>query len=500
MRKAIRIAVLGTWALVIPAIASGEAQSDRFSAGGYFRIGVRPDFQGGYSQLGSSDIYGRLLNEGPYAALELKLNLLQPDPDSDRPWAAVHAKIEGGSVQGGDALGGNLSAFRLSQLYVQAGNVLFKDVTWQLGTLDYYYGTLGLYDMRIAELFYETIGLSARWQTKHLDLLVGLGDSGWAIRGANYDTIPTLGASLKVKLIENHLEMAVGGAGYYEPQIVGDKNAPYNTPIDINYADYVLQQVAQTELLAHPDEINNFPKPVPTHSAWFKAIGYIGFGNFGPLKWDSFFINYLREPPQPSYSETYNGQQYTIYTTNLTSQRYQLNAGNEALITLIPRRLDAVWSVLYENYIDRNNTVAQSPNNMEVLSTVLRVQAYLTETLHFLCESSLARERSLNGNMFRDHADSVFQSTAGISDPRGLQYGDAAIRDTWQLKIGPVLNPTGTGIFTRPSIRILYGLQYSTQNEAFGNAFVSSLDENNVFRTTEQHWHQVIALEAEAWF
>ena len=68
------------------------------------------------------------------------------------------------------------------------------------------------------------------------------------------------------------------------------------------------------------------------------------------------------------------------------------------------------------------------------------------------------------------------------------------------LKAGPVLQPTGRGIFTRPSLRALYGLQYSNQNNAFGNSFVESVDQFNDFENVEQHWHHVLSLEAEVWF
>ena len=68
------------------------------------------------------------------------------------------------------------------------------------------------------------------------------------------------------------------------------------------------------------------------------------------------------------------------------------------------------------------------------------------------------------------------------------------------MKLGPVLNPFGEGIFSRPSLRLLYGAQWSNVHNAFGNHFVDSLDDFNVFGTDERHWHHVIALEAETWF
>lgn len=63
-----------------------------------------------------------------------------------------------------------------------------------------------------------------------------------------------------------------------------------------------------------------------------------------------------------------------------------------------------------------------------------------------------------------------------------------------------MLNPTGLGIYTRPSLRLLYGLQYSNQQAAFGNGFVENQSQYNIFKTPELHWHHVVAVEAEAWF
>jgi hypothetical protein len=128
------------------------------------------------------------------------------------------------------------------------------------------------------------------------------------------------------------------------------------------------------------------------------------------------------------------------------------------------------------------------------------LQLYATRTLHLLAESSVAREHSEQGNLYREHFDSVFKNNGGIPDDRGFEYGDSDTRDTWQMKAGVVLNPSGPGIFTRPSLRLLYGLQYSSQQAAYGNAFVDSLDQYNVFAGTESHWHSVVAIEAEAWF
>ena len=133
-------------------------------------------------------------------------------------------------------------------------------------------------------------------------------------------------------------------------------------------------------------------------------------------------------------------------------------------------------------------------------STVLRLQAYPSETVHVLLETSLAREFSRNGRAYREHADSIFANTEGRPDTRGLEYGDSDTRNTWQAKGGVVLNPLGRGIYSRPSLRALYGVQHSNQNNAFGNSFVETLDQYNDFEAVEQHWHHRLSLEAEVWF
>jgi hypothetical protein len=490
--------VIALLVAVVPSRATAETQRDRFSAGGYLRVSTRPDFQGGNSKLGYWNLYGRLLNEGPYAALELKLDLLQQQPDSDRPWTSVRAKVEGGSVLTTDAGRGSLSNFRLSQLYVQAGNLLVKDLVWQFGTLDSYFGDLGLYDLKPAQILYETIGASVRYRTSKVDVLVGLGDSGWYLRGPQYDTIFTLGASLRVRPFDG-FEFGLGGQALYEPQVTGNRFAPYATE-NVNYADFARGEVVMNYLLTHPHDAVYFPPPVARSSTSGKVVGYLGFGGVGPLLWNSLYFNVIKRHPDQFSTEVFQGRSYNIYTHDLTDERYQLNIGNEARFTVIPGTLDVAWGVLYGHYRDYDNRVQVSDDARDFASTVLRAQLYATDTLHILFEGSTAWEKSANGNAFRNHADSIFQSVDGRPDPRGLEYGAASVRTTQQIKFGPVLNPLGTGLYTRPSLRLLYGAQYSSQNNAFGNSFVDNLADNNVFQSVERHWHHVVALEAEAWF
>ncbi len=486
------------WGALLPSVALGEVGRDRFNAGGYFRIMTRPDFEGGNSKLGTWNLYGRLLNEGPWAALELGLQVLQSPAGSNQVWAEVHAKIEGGSFQNTDPGGGRLDNFRATQLYVKAGNVLLDHVTWQLGTLEYYVGDLGLYDARVAQIFQDTVGLSGRYQLGALDLLVGVGDSGYSLRGAQYSTLLTGGAFARVKL-GDHLELGAGGQYAFEPSVPGNRFAPYDTP-GVRYEDFYRHEVVKRFLEEHPGQEQLFTRPEATSSKSYRAVGYLGFGKLGPLRWNNLFASWRRLHPDNFYTETAGGRDYTIYLGQLTDERYQLVVGNEMQLALVPGRLDAVWAVLYGHDVNLDNTLAAGEDNRTYVSTVLRLQLYLTQTVHLLAESSVAREKSDNGNLYREHTDSVFRNQAGTPDSRGLQFGDTDVRNTWQLKGGLVLNPTGLGIYARPSLRLLYGLQYSNQQAAFGNGFVDSLDQYNLFVGPERHWHSVVAIEAEAWF
>jgi hypothetical protein len=485
-------------ALLAATSALAEANPDRFSAGGYYRIMTRPDFQGGNSRLGLWNLSGRLLNEGPYGMLQLQLNVLQSDPEQRAPWAQVNVRIEGGSFANSDPGKGVLSNFAVSQLYVQAGNVLLDNVTWRLGTLWFYPGDLGLYDMRPAELFYDTVGLSAFYRNRDFDLLLGIGDSGYSIRGAQYDTLFTVGGWGRWRA-SPHFELGLGGQFIYEPGIEGNKNAPYATP-GVRYEDYLRHEVVKHYLDENPGQEDLFPRPVARSSQSWKAVAYLGFGKLGPLRWSNLFANVSRKHPDNYYVETYQGRDYTIYVHDLTDQRYSAQLGNEMLIALVPERLDLAWGVLLGKDWNGRNTVSAGEDNRTYASTVLRLQIYATQAIHFLAEGSLAQERSLNGNLWREHVDSIFSSTNGIADARGLEFGDADMRNTVQGKVGVLFSPSGKGIWARPALRLLYGLQYSNMQNAFGNSFETSLDQHNQFASVERHWHSVIAVEAEGWF
>jgi hypothetical protein len=474
----------------------GNAKAQRASVGGYFRVMTRPDLQGGSGKLGYWNLYGRLLNEGPYATLDFKFDLLEEEGTA--PWTKLYARIEGGSIGNADAGNGNLNNLRLSQTYVLAGNILIPDVRWQIGTLDSYFGDLGLYDMRPAQIFFETVGVSGRYQTQNFELLVGVGDSGYYIKQNEYNTIFTAGGSVRYRPI-NHVEFGVGGQYRYEPGVQGNRNSPYYTP-DVSYEDYLRGEVVENYLKDNPFQALEFPDPVLLNSSSYKGIGYLGFGGFGPISWNNFYASYELLHPESYTQETYQGQSFNIYTTQLTDQRSVLLLGNELQMKIIKGKWDLAWGMLYGNHRDLDNDLSPSDHNRIYRSTVLRNQWYFNDVIHLLVESSIASEWSKNGNALREHADSIFANTDGMPDIRGFEYGDNDTRITWQGKGGLVLNPMGKGIYTRPSLRILYGAQYSNQNNAFGNSFIESVDQYNDFGNVEQHWHHLVAVETEAWF
>ena len=183
--------------LLLTAMLAAPAAQAQARVGGYARIMARPDMQGGAGRLGYWNLYGRLLNEGPYATLDFDYDVLKPEMGGSDPWTTVHMRVEGGSAGGADPGNGRLDNFRLSQLYVLAGNVLIDNVTWQVGTLEEFMGDLGLYDMRPATIFHDTVGMSAQWKSRSVELIVGAGDAGYSIRGDRYNPVFSTGGSLR---------------------------------------------------------------------------------------------------------------------------------------------------------------------------------------------------------------------------------------------------------------------------------------------------------------
>ncbi|MFT7518836.1 MAG: hypothetical protein ACI9MC_000970 [Kiritimatiellia bacterium] len=476
--------------LATPALAGSV------DVGGYFRVAARPDFQGGDGALGYWNLYGRLMNERSYGLLDLRLGVLDAEPGSGESWASAHARIEGGSIAGADSGNGRLDNLRLSQVYVRAGNVGTGNVVWQVGTIDWYMGDLGLYDFRPANIFSESVGVSGRIDTERLELVFGVGDAGFTMHPDRYNTVLTPGGTARLRL--GKLELGGGGQLYLEPKVVGKASAPHATP-DIDYADLVRGELAEHWVEENPGEQDLFPDPQPRSASSFKVFGYVGVGGVGPVTWNSLYVSYRRLHPGSMLTETYDGRNYDIYLTDVSDERYQLEIADELQLRVVPNKLDVTWAAYLSSHTDADNDVSPSDHERLVMSTVLRGQIYMTPVVHLLVEGSLASETSGNGNRYRNRKDSIFHNTAGTVDSQGLEFGDSDVRRTAQLKGGLVLNPLGPGIFTRPSLRLLYGVQHSSQNNAFGNNFVVTPDQNNDFDTVERHLHHLVSIETEVW-
>jgi len=484
-------------ALLALTLLAGTADAGA-RVGGYVRVMARPDLQGGEGRLGYWNLTGRLMNEGPYAALDFDYDVLAPEVDMLTPWTTVHMRIEGGSVGGADPGNGRLDNFRLSQLNVTAGNVLINGVTWKVGTLEESMGDLGLYDMRLATVFSNTVGMSGRAQWNNVDWVLGVGDAGYSIRGDRYNPIITAGSTLRVGLGE-HAQVGLGGQWSTEAVVQGHIYAPYNTP-NVNYEDWLRGEVIQSYRADNPIMADRFPDPELGKASSGHLFGYLGFGKLGPLKWNSSYIRLEKRHPDGPSEQTWADETHAIHATALTDERTVLTIGNEALFDAIPERLHIAWGLLYGRHKDGDNDMMPSEHDRWYASSVLRIQTAITPTLAWLMETAIAKEVSTNGNFVREHKDSIFANTDGVSDSRGLEFGDADTRTTWQGKAGFVFNPLGPGIYSRPSLRLLYGVQRSNENNAFSNQFITSLDQYNAFGTVEQHWHHMLALEAEAWF
>ena len=214
--------------------------------------------------------------------------------------------------------------------------------------------------------------------------------------------------------------------------------------------------------------------------------------------WNNFYATYRTLHPEKYTTEYFEGQEFKLYTTDLTDERDALLIGNEMQLRNHSNKWDIAWGLLYGRHQDGDNDIAPSDHDRTYASTVLRSQWYIKPEFHFFIESSLAQEVSHNGRAYREHADSIFANTNGVADARALNtaiHTHYLARQNW---CG--FESKWCRYFQSTILRVLYGSQYSNQNNAFGNAFVESLDQYNNFGNREQHWHHVVAVETESWF
>lgn len=410
------------------------AHAHAADVGGYFRLAARPDLVGGDGRLGTSPFYGRLLNEGPWGLLDLRQSLVKGEEGA--PWGMLSLRVEGGSVGAGDPTNGSLLGFRLSQLYLSAGNVGFRDVTFRVGTLETTFGDLWLYDARPTQMLVDVLGASATWARGGGEVIVGMGDAGWSIHGARYHVVGSVGGSARHR--GDHGEIGIGGQAWFEPAD-GDPEAPGDTAA----------------------------------RAW-KVAGTVGFGDVGPLRWNRLQVILLRRLPDAPRVEVVDGEEVRTRVARETDQRHELLVGDEIELDLVPDRLEIAAAALFEHRFDPDTRDgAEAATNRTSISGVLRAQVALTPVISLLGETSLARE--------------VMRSTV----PRGASPDGGARKDTWQGKAGVVVSPAGPGLGSRPALRALYGAQHCNLPNAWPGAPPTGGD---------ARWHHLVSLEAEAWF
>jgi hypothetical protein len=481
-------------ALLLPG-SPVQAYADHAATGmgGYVRLLARPDLGGGNGRLGFWNLYGRLLNEGPWVSLDPRMTLLKK---SDGAWSDLHLKLEGPGPLGASG-GGSLAKMALTQAYLRAGERRGGDWTLRLGSLDTWFGDLGLYDMRPASLFQGSVGAALEGKQGKWSYLLALGDAGFAMLADQYNAVISAGGAMHYR--SKRLVVGLGGEYRFEPEVPGKANAPHATP-GMKLEDLLRGEVVERFLEGRPGQEDFFPKPEARSNNSFALVGELGFGGFKALRWWQSFARFERLHPERSRIENFAGRDFTLYLADLTNERWRATFGSEAQLVLLPKKLDLWWGFLGIWAWDDDNALAPSDHNMQMFSSVLRAQYYLSNRWHLLGEGSLASETSTNGRRWRASARSIEAGTGGMSDSRGLEFGDLETRITKQIKGGLLFSPKGKGLFARPLIRLLYGLQHSNENNAFGNAFETRESNENTFSPVQRHLHHLIALEAEAWF
>ena len=166
---------------------------DGASLGGYARLLARPDLAGGDGRLGYWNLYGSALERmGPWVSLDPRAAVLRK---SSGAWSDLHLKIEGPGPLGADAGRGSLETLGLTQAH-SAGASQGSPYTLRVGSLATWYGDLGSHDMRPARLFDGALGVALEGRHAAWSYLVGVGDAGFGMKGAEYNAVVNAGASV----------------------------------------------------------------------------------------------------------------------------------------------------------------------------------------------------------------------------------------------------------------------------------------------------------------
>ena len=254
-------------------------------------------------------------------------------------------RFEGGSINGADANNGLLSAFFMSRAFIDTGGLLTEKGVWRLGSLIWDNGDLGLYDMRLANLFNQTVGASWRYEGDRFLVLAGVGDSGYGLKGSAYAPVVTGGAMLGYT-DHRHFRVSVGGEYRYENASPNNPNAPFNSEV-ITMEPYLRGEVMEDYFFENPTQEGQELSISATDAESYALVLQAGFGGFGRLRWNNLFAHFEKAHPSHMTTETFNGETYRLYTTGLTDQRHQLMVGNEMILSLWPGRLDLIWASLF---------------------------------------------------------------------------------------------------------------------------------------------------------
>ena len=514
----------------MPISENDELQKeDPYEIGLYFRIMSRYDFGANSSTLGWWPLYGRLLNETPWIKLDLDYDIIKSEKKGG-PKATVWARLEGGSVRNADDGIGNLNNYRITQFNLATENTPWQGFVMQAGTIWYNMGYIGIYDFYVSQLFYKTIGFRVGQISKNIEYHIGIGDAGYSILqdrknaleqaghyfgNLKYNTIPTIGGLTKINLYKfnfmdkldwlGYIQLGVGFELFIEPKNQHNPVTPHQTP-EFTYDSVFRKKAIRDFIVLNSGQANNFPIPEAVSASSWRFSLWVGFAlnlDLGTvkIKWNdlSFFLE--KRHPWIALSDESNSIKKDIYVSNFTDEIIDLWLIDEVQLVLWKKKLDMnigfalIWSH------DGDNLNLPNNNNRIAFSVITKPQYYITREIHILSELSLAVEKSTIGNQYREHWDSIQSNTNGVPNKDGKEWGDTNQKFTFQFKIGPVFNFNGYGINTRPSIRVLYGVQYSNVHAAFGNTFNESLNRQNLFLSRQDmHLHHIISFEAEHWF
>jgi len=490
----------------------------------YVRASAQDDFGYNSPTLGWSPFYGRLMNETPWLMADFGYHVVRPEAPG-APRATLFMRIEGGSFRGYDKGQGGLGNFNINHIWVETENVLAKTLVTQTGNLWYNMGYIGIFDNFTSQVFYDTVGFRAGQRTKYFEYFAGAGDSGWSIyrnrsydgwEGHQYAVIPTVGGLVKLNLYEIQAlksfsnkfmpkwQIGTTFQMMWERESETNRGSPNQTP-SVAYADVMRGEAFKKFMLENPGNSDFFPWAQNTGANYWRGTLWTGFGGpeFGPLKiyWNDLSVRFEKKAPQIAVRETYDNESKDIYISAFTDERYEFTLYDEIQIRLLPNHFDLNAGFAYGKSWDNDNRIRPDDHNSTRYSVVVRPMWYITEHLHYLLELVYSREKSEIGNRYREHFNSIKSNTGGIPDVDGLEWGDTDTKHTYQIKTGFTINPAGRGIYSRPVIRLLYGVQHSNVQGAFGNSFEESLNRRNQFNLNRDiHWHHMVRVEFEHWF